>query len=176
MADKPYTKKEISFGEAPVAEVQKPQHPTLRLATLEDIPDLLRLAKELESGSPMERLSVDYEKVRMNLEKAIISNQTEWLALVSHVEGKPVGVLFAYCFEPIFSSQKLAVEVLWYLEPEHRKGRRGIDMMKAYEYWAKLVGCNVVQYGWMVNSPEGMKKMYERTGAELSEMTYYKEL
>lgn len=153
-----------------------PVHQTLRHARLSDVPQLIELAKSLAAGSPMEALSVDYEKSRTSIEKAIISDQKDWLALVSHVDDKPVGVLVAYCFEPIFSSTKLAVEVFWYLDPEHRSGRRGIEMMQAYEYWAKLVGCEVVQYGWLVSSPEGMKKLYERTGAQLAEHVYYKTL
>lgn len=151
-------------------------HKTLRHARLSDLPQLIELAKSLTAGSPMEALSVDYEKARANIEKAIISDQKEWLALVSHVDDEPVGVLVAYCFEPIFSRKKLAVEVFWYLDPEYRVGRRGIEMMEAYEYWAKLVGCEVVQYGWLVSSPEGMKKLYERSGAELAEHVYYKTL
>jgi len=163
----------------PGVEDQRKQqigHPSLRHARLDDVPELIELAKKLSAGSPMEALAVDYEKSRAAIEKAIISDQRDWLALVSHVDDKPVGVLVAYCFEPIFSSTKLAVEVFWYLDPEYRSGRRGIEMMQAYEYWARLVGCKVVQYGWLVSSPEGMKKLYERTGAELAEHVYYKPL
>ncbi len=153
-----------------------PVHKTLRHARLDDVPQLIELARGLSEGSPMEALSIDFEKTRAGIEKAIISDQKDWLALVSHVEDKPVGVLVAYCFEPIFSKKKLAVEVFWYLDPEHRLGRRGIEMMQAYEYWAKLVGCDVVQYGWLVSSPEGMKTLYERAGAKLAEHVYYKSL
>lgn len=49
-------------------------------------------------------------------------------------------------------------------------------MMKGYEYWAKLVGCRSVQYGWMNSSPESMKKIYALTGVKLAEEVYYKEL
>lgn len=170
---------DIKKVELPGVEDQRKeavQHQTLRHARLADVPELIELAKGLAAGSPMEALSVDYDKARTQIEKAIISDQKEWLALVSHVDDKPVGVLVAYCFEPIFSRTKLAVEVFWYLDPEYRSGRRGIEMMQAYEYWAKLVGCKVVQYGWLVSSPEGMKKLYERTGAELAEHVYYKTL
>lgn len=170
---------DIKKIELPGIEDQRkvaPVHQTLRHARLSDLPELLELAKSLTAGSPMEALSVDYEKARAGIEKAIISDQKDWLALVSHVDDKPVGVLVAYCFEPIFSTTKLAVEVFWYLDPEYRSGRRGIEMMQAYEYWAKLVGCKVVQYGWLVSSPEGMKKLYERSGAQLAEHVYYKTL
>lgn len=152
----------------------EPVHQTLRHARLSDVPKLIEFAKSLAVGGPMEALSVDYDKARAGIEKAIVSDQKEWLALVSHVDDEPVGILVAYAFEPIFSTTKLAVEVFWYLDPEHRQGRRGIEMMQAYEYWAKLVGCKVVQYGWLTSSPEGMKKLYERAGAQLTEHVYHK--
>jgi GNAT superfamily N-acetyltransferase len=110
------------------------------------------------------------------LEKAIIGDQKDFLVLVSHHEGQPVGVLAAYAFTPVFTNQRIACEVFWYLEPQFRKGNRGTDMMRAYEYWAKLVGCVVAQYGWLVSSPEKMPILYERTGAGLAEQVYYKVL
>jgi GNAT superfamily N-acetyltransferase len=159
-------------------EKEKPEYPheTLRFATLNDIPYLMTLASKLYAGSPLERFSYDAKKIRTTLEGFIIDDRTEKLCLVSHEKGKPVGVLAAYAFEPLFSKDKIAVEVFWYLDEEFRKGRRGTDMMKGYEHWAKLVGCKAVQYGWMKNSPEGMKALYERSGAKLEEYLYYKEI
>lgn len=155
---------------------EDPRHPTLRHATLNDIPELMKLARKLFKGSPMEAMRIDIEKARAQLERAIISDHKDNLVLVSHDEGKIVGVIAAYAFYPIFSSERIACEILWYLEPEYRKGRRGLDMMKAYEYWAKLVGCTVAQYGWLTSSPETMIALYEKTGATLAEHVYYKVL
>lgn len=158
--------------EAPV----KVEHKTLRHATLNDIPYCIELAKKLAKGSPIEAIDINVKKVREKLEAFIINAGRDFLCLVSYDGDKVVGVIAAYAFEPLFSDDKIACEVLWYLEPEYRKGRRGIDMMKAYEYWANMVGCKVVQYGWLASSPEGMKKLYELTGAELSEQIYYKKV
>lgn len=174
MADKKI--KEISLG-IPVQE-ERPEvlHPTLRYATLEDIPHLLELGQKLFKGSPMEPMKFDPDKAKAQLEKAIIGDKKDFLVLVSYYEDRVVGVLAAYAFTPVFTNQRIACEVFWYLEPEFRKGSRGIDMMKAYEYWAKLVGCVVAQYGWLVSSPERMPVLYERTGADLAEQVYYKVL
>lgn len=172
--------KEISEYELKVAEQEEPKdepsHPTLRLATLEDIPELLELGRELHSNGSISKIALSETKARAQLERFVIGDQNDYLALVSHKDGKIVGALAAYAFEPVFSDTRIACEVLWYLRPEDRKGRRGLDMMEAYEYWAKAVKCTLVQYGWLESSPEGMKKMYERTGAELAELVYYKEL
>lgn len=168
--------KNVEFDLPKESEQISPVHPTLRLGTLDDVPELIELAKKLVKDSPIEALHYDIGKIRQSLERFIISDPKEHLCLISHHEGKIVGVLCAYAFIPIFSLERLAAEVLWYLEPEYRKGRRGLDMMKGYEYWAKLVGCKSVQYGWMNSSPESMKKIYALTGVKLAEEVYYKEL
>jgi len=162
----------------PVNDPHKPKviHPTLRFASIEDIPQLQSLAMSLVKDSPIEKIGVSPTKAVEQLTKFILNTGQDFLCLVSYDEDKVVGVLAAYAFEPVFSEERVACEVLWYLLPEYRKGRRGLEMMQAYEYWAKMVGCKVAQYGWLVNSPEGMKSLYERTGAVKSEEVYYKEL
>lgn len=168
--------KNVEFDVPQAAEQTPTTHPTLRLATLDDVPELISLAEKLIKDSPIEALHYNIGKIRQSLEKFIISDQRDHLCLISHDNGKVVGVLCAYAFTPIFSLERLAAEVLWYLEPDYRKGRRGLEMMKGYEYWAKLVGCRSVQYGWMNSSPESMKKIYALTGVKLAEEVYYKEL
>lgn len=151
------------------------QTETLRLAGLDDIPYLMDLAKTLYETSGWDLIPVDYQKGRQMFEKFIIEGQKDALVLISHDNGKPLGVLAAYAFTPLFSNSRVAVECLWYLEPEHR-GRRGVEMKQAYEYWAKLVGCEFVQYGVLSTSPEGLGKLYERDGMRMSEKVYIKKL
>jgi len=151
-------------------------HKTVRHAVLEDIPRLLELTQQLQMDSPMEMIGVDFERTQEQMEAAIMNDMTQWLGLVSYDGDEIVGTLFAYAFQPIFSKHKVAVEVLMYLDPAHRKGRRGLDMMNAYEYWAKMIGCKVAQYGWLASSPKSMETLYEKRGAVLAEKVYYKEL
>jgi len=151
------------------------QTENLRLASLDDIPYLMGLAKTLYDTSGWEDIPVDYTKGQAVFEKFIIEGQKEALVLISHDKGKAVGVLAAYAFTPIFSNSKVAVECLWYLEPEYR-GRRGLDMKKAYEYWAKLVGAEFCQYGVLSTSPDGLEKLYQREGMKFSEKVYIKKL
>ena len=148
---------------------------TLRHATLEDVPMMLEMGEELFTGSSYSTLTLDKAKARENLEKFVIEGGTEYLCLLSLGDtGEPVGIIAAYAFTPLFSSQKVAVEVLWYLKEEYRKSRRGREMMEAYEYWAKMVGCTTVQYGFLETSPKGMVKMYERYGCVKTETVYSK--
>lgn len=148
---------------------------TLRLASLDDIPYLLDLAKTQYETSGWDMIPVDYTKARQMFEKFVIEGQKEAMVLISHDKGKAVGVMAAYAFTPLFSNSKVAVEVLWYLEPEYR-GRRGVDMKQAFEYWAKLIGAEFVQYGVLSTSPDGLEKLYQRDGMHKSETVYIKKL
>lgn len=154
-------------------------HPTLRFATLEDVPRLLEIGAELYSGSPIEMIGYDRKKVREGLETAIIDTR-KFLALVSTKKTgdteEIVGALVAYHFLPIFSNNRVACELLLWLDPEHRRGRRGLDLMEGYEHWARLMGCTVVQYGFLANSPPKMETLYERTGAVFAEKMFFKRI
>lgn len=153
------------------------EHETLKLASLNDIPEIMGLAERLYDESPYGIFKLDRAKVRQNLEKFIIEGSPNHLVLVSHDAGKPVGVLAAYAYEPLFSKERCSIEVLWYLTPEYRtQGRRGVEMMEAYEYWAKLVGVSVVHYGLLETGDERQARLYERHGMTQIERTYQKVL
>lgn len=149
----------------------------IRHATLEDIPDIIAFGKELIEGSSYEILQMDPAKARQTLEKFIVEAGTTYLCLVvEDEEAGVVGAIAGHAFTPLFSSTKTAAEVFWYLSPAHRKGRRGKDMMEAYEYWAKLSGCSTVHYGLLQTAQEGLGRLYERGGAVKTETVYVKDL
>jgi GNAT superfamily N-acetyltransferase len=151
-------------------------HPTLRFATLNDVPWIVSHAQEQFSQSKYANLEVDIIKSQQMMEKFIIEGKDEYLVLISHEEGRPVGVIAAYAFAPIFSTRRIAVEVCFFIEEPYRQSKRGVGLMEAYEYWAKLVGCKTCQYGLLESSPERMKELYERRGAYATETIYMKDL
>lgn len=157
------------------SEREKPVHKTLRLAKVSDIPDMMKLGQDLFKDSPLEIFNLDPKKIRQNLEAAILDPET-WLVLISYEGSRVVGCLVAYHFQPLYSNKRIAAEVLWHLLPEFRKGRRGLDMMDAFEYWARLQGADVCQYGWLASSPAKMEELYEKRGLKLVEKVYFKEL
>lgn len=169
--------RKISLGQGSILTKEtKATHRTLRHATLEDIPLLLEFAEALFDEAPLAPVRIDLSKVRAQLERLIASNQKEGLVLVSHDNGTPVGALVGIAHSPLFTSDLIASEVLWYLKPEFRKGRRGIDMMQAFEYWAKLIGCVTAQYGQMTTSPANLDSLYKWNNARLAEKIYFKDL
>lgn len=147
---------------------------TLRHATLNDIPVLLEMGEKLYRGSSYSFARLQPSRAREALEKFIIEGQENYLVLLSLADDKPVGVLAAYAFAPLFSDEKIGTEVLLWMEPEYRTPQRGKELLDAYEYWAKLVGCVGVQYGLLASADQRLGKFYERRGAEDVEHVYVK--
>lgn len=68
-----------------------------------------------------------------------------------------------------------AIEIFWFVEPESRG--RGMDLMKAFEDWAKMIGCKRITIAHMMDSfPERLNKIYRRKGYLPLEIHYRKEL
>lgn len=151
-------------------------HQTLRFATLDDVDWIVQNGIQEFKDSPYFDFGVDQRKTRALFERLIADGQNDAVVLISHDAGSPVGVLAAYAFQPLFSRSKIAIECLWFLTESNRKGSRGHDMMKAYEYWARLVGCSHVQYGLLTTSPERMEILYRKTGATETERIFTKVL
>src|SRR5690554_5026836 len=137
-------------------------HRSVRIATLNDVPKIMEMAETLYKQSTYSYIDIDLSKARESIEKFIVENGKEYMVLVSYDGDEVVGVLAAYAFSPLFSKDKIAVEALLWLEPDYRTNARGNDLLDAYEYWAKLVGCKILQYGLLASADPRLGKLYER--------------
>ena len=55
----------------------------------------------------------------------------------------PVGVLAASVYRHPLAPVLAADELIWWIDPEHR-GRAALEMLSAYEAWARSKGCTVI--------------------------------
>ncbi len=71
---------------------------------------------------------------------------------------------------------RVAVEHMWYVHPSHRKGRLGLELQQAYEYWAQHVAkADAVQMGLLTNLvPDKVAKYYTRKGYNEMERVFIK--
>jgi GNAT superfamily N-acetyltransferase len=81
---------------------------------------------------------------------------------VFDVDGIARGVLAAHAAPHQFAPIKVASELIWWVDPEHR-GTSAIKMLDAYEAWATERGC---QYASMVGLGHDplTTRLYERRG------------
>jgi len=88
--------------------------------------------------------------------------------------GRPAqGVLMAATFEHPFGAGRWAKETVWYVAPEAR-GRSAIQMLDAYEAWAREQGCTTV--GMASLASNDVSRLYERRGYTPAETHFVKPL
>ena len=145
----------------------------IRFATEEDIPVLLRMIKEFYNQTPYSSLRYDNAKTSALVSGLITNSKDESIVLVLMDKGGDViGTLIAVITEPLCSTEKLATELVWWVDEGYR-GRESIELLDAYEYWQKKVGCSGVSMA-SIQGGSDLDKFYKRRGYSVSELTYFK--
>jgi GNAT superfamily N-acetyltransferase len=86
------------------------------------------------------------------------------------------GGLGAIKYPDIHSGEWRATESFWYVLPEFRGGFGAMDLLLAYEKWARDQGCKMMSIIHLADSyPEKLERLYRNRGYELVEKTYMKE-
>jgi GNAT superfamily N-acetyltransferase len=93
--------------------------------------------------------------------------------LVSEYQGKLIGVFAFLVFPHFFSGEMTAGELLWYVEPEARKGGAGLKLLAAAEAMARDLGAKRMQ---MVAPTAEIEQLYKRRGYHQVEVGYQRRL
>lgn len=148
----------------------------VRLATKEDIPVLLRFARNFLHASPYKTMKFDVVKGRQFLEQAVEGFGFDRVVLVALNDGEPIGMLVGAASEPVFSNTKVAMELGWWIEEESRHTRASFLLYKAYEDWAERVGCSHVQGAYLPGISPDLDEFYKKLGYKQVETSYLKVL
>jgi len=144
----------------------------IRVATEEDVSSILLLCEDFwEHTLYDEKFDHDHTRIMVNMAL------DHGLLAVLDIDGV-VGFVAGIKSHLMASKQALTgTELAWWVNPEHRKGRKGIDLMIFIEDLAKQQG---IKYWNMISmessSPEIANKIYERLGYSKSETSYTKVL
>lgn len=84
-----------------------------------------------------------------------------------------VGIIAGVINPIMLGTALMSTEVIWWVEPEHRNNAVGVELLEAYENWAKSCGCKLTT---MVCLDDSVGKLYEKLGYTLRERTYLKEV
>ena len=91
---------------------------------------------------------------------------------VAERAGEVIGGLGIAKYQLHFSDDPMAMELFWWIAPEHRKGLDGVRLKNKAHEWAKGAGCTHLT---MIDIPginSGASRIYERTGGTLMERTW----
>lgn len=156
----------------------KPQTPLydLKIATLKDLADIKRMAKSFFLSSIYSDKEYDDDKVN-DIILELLHDPTNRVIILGVLEGKPIAQLAATVQPLIFNTSRIATEVLWWVDDDHRRSGVGQQLIDAFEYWAtNIAKADYTQLcslnGDMVD-PVG--KHYEKIGYTLIEKAYLKQ-
>ena len=139
----------------------------IRLATIDDLPIILELAKEFHQKLPHRAVAFSDQKTISTIHEWLLSEREEKIILLA---GEPVfAILAAMAERPFYSDDKVAVEVFWY---SRKKSKWVLKIYEAYEFWANKIGCRMVFGGFL----EEVEKYFKKRGYERVNTSYGKVL
>lgn len=144
-------------------------------ANLNDLPEVIRIAKPLQKEGVLGRSHVlDEVGGAEVLKSIIIGDKRTFIPLVLRRKGQGIcGLLFGIIAKMPFSEQTYSQEVLFFVEPEDRCLSASNLLLNAYE---AICEKNSVSFIGLI-CPYGSRigKLYERRGYSPKEVTYIKE-
>jgi GNAT superfamily N-acetyltransferase len=148
---------------------------SLKLGTLADFDDIKRLCIDFYKASIYSEYGHDEDKINSIISE-FIYDPSNRIIILGLLESKPIAILAASVQPIIFSKARVATEVLWWVDEEHRQSGVGIQLIQAFEYWSKEVAKADYFQLCSLNGEYADKvgKYYERLGYKLSEKAYLK--
>lgn len=153
----------------------------IRKATNDDIPRIVEMAQRFFPESPYPALYGDMPDSQA-AGLAIIAMQgapgiDPGVMLVAEDAGELIGMACLFSDRATFNpAVRIASELVFWIEPEHRGGMAAVRLLKAAEKDAREKGVQVNRMAVMSSSPEQAAKLYERMGYSLTECYYSKRL
>lgn len=141
----------------------------MKIATIEDLPELLEMGMKFISTTGYAEYS--NEETVSNLLTTILTGEKNVMIVLLE---PGVGMLVGMSSPFVFGNHLLASEIGWWVNEDKRKSGIGVQLMEAFEYWAKNVaGCTLIT---LTSLDDKVGKLYEKKGYKLYERAYMKEL
>ena len=93
---------------------------------------------------------------------------------VAETDGEIVGYICCQVMEPLFSSEKVASEIAWFVHKDYRKTSAGFRLMSTYEEWAEGRGAKYIGMAYLEEIAD-LSKVYKKKGYVKAETHYMKE-
>lgn len=147
--------------------------PFVRKATDADAQRIVEMGKRsLEIGPYKDEIG-DNTEVTLRLFKLLLDNPQAEILVLDAGDGQAVGLFAMLLFPHYFSGEKTAQELMWYVEPEHRAGGAGLQLLRQAEEMARGTGATRFQ---LTAPTEALGSLYKRCGYHQIEVGYQRKL
>ena len=107
-----------------------------RIPTAADLPEIVRLAKEMHAETSFRTLSFDEAKSAAEI-MSCMTNPTNFVC-VAEDNGRLVGLVSVYLTTPYFSNDRVVYDHIWYVAKEARGSLVGSRLLKYVSQWSEL--------------------------------------
>ena len=124
------------------------------MATDHDTPVVISLLQELHTASEYNKhIPFDKQSTLETLSALLDSPKEDTCCILLEGPDKSViGILVCSHMTHMFNKkEKTAVELAFWIRPEHRTLSGTKELLKAYRYWAKKIGCTSLFMGHLQN-------------------------
>ena len=142
----------------------------VRPATLVDIPALVAMGQAFLHASHYARFYADNPAQVAQLAERLITSPGG-VVFVAEKEGQVVGMLAAVVYDHFISAQRVASEVVFWVDPASRG--LGLKLLRATERWARAQGALALQ---MISPNAEVDRLYDRLGFSPIERAFQKDL
>lgn len=144
----------------------------LRLATVNDLPALCILGKELHDESTFKSMDFDPEILKESLTDLI--NKNQFLVVAEDINGDVIGVMAGSVTQSWFGSDSIANDLSLIVTKDRRGGLAAYRLIESFVKWAKLAGAKQIRPGVATGSSSA-DVLYERLGFKRCGSTYFME-
>ena len=146
---------------------------TIRKATPDDIPRLMVMGEQFAKYAPF-----DVEFSPEGAAAFVAGLMEIGLVLVAEQDGEILGGILGALTPMWYSpSNLMASELAWWVAPEHRGGRAALQLLRAFEDWAKASGAKVITMSDLrIGEDYPAGPLFERMGYRVLERAHIKEI
>ena len=144
-----------------------PTGTVIRAANADDLDVIVTMAESFLRETPYgTQIGTNPDRLRV-FAWDLLQKDDATIALAES-DGAVVGMIALWCFVHPFSGERIAAELVWWVNPETR-GSAGVRLLKWAEAWAKDQGAVALQ---MVAPTDRVGDFYARVGYERVEVSY----
>lgn len=133
----------------------------LRMATMDDLPAMAVLGREMHATSSYAPMDYDPERLKETITDMM--NKSQFVVVTEDTNGEVIGGMVGMVTQSWFGRDMVANDLALFVAGNARGGMAAIKMMKAFVHWAKLAGAKQIRPG-VTTGHERAEQLFERLG------------
>lgn len=117
----------------------------LRMATLDDLPAIVVLGRQMHASSTYAPMDYDPDRVKETV--ACLLDKSQFVVVAEDTNGQVVGGMLGTVTQSWFGQDMVANDLALFVSQDARGGMAAVRLLKAFVQWAKLAGAKQIRPG-----------------------------